>query len=91
VTRIDWSRVAHLLGTVPDSEIAALVGTSLEAVAQARWRLGILAWQTHRRDPLSPAEETMLADLSLSDREIAARTGRSRSAIGRRRRLLGLR
>jgi hypothetical protein len=74
-----------LLGKLPDEEVAAKVGRTVDAVRRQRYLLSIPNPQTNR---WSGEEDELVR--TLRPKEAAARTGRSLSAVYSRRLELGL-
>lgn len=81
-----WTPEAlRCLGRVPDEELAARLGLSVHTVRLKRNQMGI-RFRLNR--PWAEAEEDLVRRLSIE--EAAAATGRTRIAILRRRKALGL-
>jgi hypothetical protein len=81
-----WTaRQRALLGKLPDEEVAARVGRTVDAVRRQRYLLGIPNPDTNR---WSEDEDDLVR--TLWPKEAAARTGRSLSAVYSRRLGLGL-
>lgn len=84
--------VRHLLGRLPDSEIARQVDRHSKGIAATRRELGIVGYKQQprvrgaRKAPLTSA----LLRSKRSSREIARMTGIARQTIDRRRRALGV-
>ncbi len=73
----------RLLGTMPDEDVAKLAEVSKQVITRRRSALGIASWKDGQGDPLV----AYLGELGqLSDAEIARRSGRSKSAVLKRRR-----
>jgi DNA-binding transcriptional regulator YdaS (Cro superfamily) len=74
----------ELLGTAPDSELAARLGRSAHAVKMKRRELAIPAFPGTARQRWTVAEDALVG--TASDAEVARRIGRSVDAVARRRR-----
>lgn len=86
---IDWSAVAHLLGVVPDREVATLLNVDPSAVRYQRVRLGL----SPSRPDLRPRgiDWSTVDDLGrISDTELAARMGLATSTVRAAREARGL-
>jgi hypothetical protein len=94
-TVVPWSEreLAYLIANAdaPSADVAAALGRSSRAVTQMRHRLIKESRLPRRRVPYTAEELTLLADHSLSDAEVAERTGRSRDMISRSRLQRGVR
>jgi hypothetical protein len=92
---VPWSDhdLAYLIDHAdqPAAQGAATLGRSRRAVTQMRHRLIAEGRIPRRRVSFTEAELTLLADQSLTDAEVAERTGRSRDVITTSRLARGLR
>jgi hypothetical protein len=94
-TVVPWSEhdLAYLIDHAdkPVADVATALGRSSRAVTQMRHRLITAGRIPRRRVPYTADELSLLADHSLSDAEVAERTGRSRDMISRSRLERGVR
>jgi len=81
------ARYQHLLGKIPDAEIARRAGLSGVAVSAMRRRRGIARFETERR-PWAAKARLMLG--KVSDAEIARRVGVIPMSVSRLRHELGI-
>ena len=85
--RRKWKKAEiAILGTMPDSQAASLIGCTLNSVWLKREALGIPAIRERKEFP--PEAEELFG--ILSDYEIARRYGMDRSGISNRRRAAGI-
>src|ERR1019366_9772042 len=83
-----WTPAEHqLLGTLPDSQLAAQLGRSWWAVAKRRFRYQVPPFGPKFK-PWPPAHLRLLG--KIADAEVSLRSGRSKTAVQTKRRKLGI-
>jgi 5-methylcytosine-specific restriction endonuclease McrA len=83
--KINWEKYDHLLGCMPDAEMASEIGCSDSAVRERRTRLGILP--NFQLIDLSSCESWLGV---ISDRALAEKAGCSPKTISKYRNKLGI-
>lgn len=88
--RFKWESYEHLLGEVPDQELADMLSVSVSCVQQQRLKKGYKKKERVIYNP-TKEEEELLKDISLSQKQVTELTGMGAGFINGWRRRKGLR
>lgn len=78
-----------LLGTMADSDVAAVTGIGIKSVERRRWKLGISAFHSGHL-PIDWMETEIALLGTMTDAAVAERVGCTRAAVWFKRQVLGV-